>query len=254
MPAFLYDYCRIENHSPVQVGGGIMLPTDRQTQAHLLCCDCEDLLNKGGEKWISGKLATWERSFPFYDCLTSVRPLFDEDGMAVYLGAQNSKIGVKQLTHFALGIFWKASVHSWKKDSRDPQIDLGPYSDEIRKWLSKAGQFPTHLHLTVVVEKPETAQITINSPYEGIRKYSWRSYFFHVPGILFMMSLGKTVDENTRAIAITSAGNPINISQRLTNSFQSLMVETVRNSRKTRALLQAKAKVDARIARAATKP
>ena len=87
MPAALYDYCRKGEHGPIKVGGGFVIPTDRQTQDYLLCQNCEDVLNKGGEQWIANKLATWERTFPLYDLLTKVPPEFDEDGMVVYLAA-----------------------------------------------------------------------------------------------------------------------------------------------------------------------
>ena len=113
MSSFVYDYCRKGKHSPIKVGGGIILPTDRQTKDYLLCQECEDVLNRGGEGWIADKLATWERTFPLYDILTEQKPSFDEDGGAVYLAAENPEIKVDKLAHFALGLFWKASVHSW---------------------------------------------------------------------------------------------------------------------------------------------
>ena len=47
MPAALYDYCRKGEHRPIKVGGGFVMPTDRQTQDYLLCEDCEDVLNTG---------------------------------------------------------------------------------------------------------------------------------------------------------------------------------------------------------------
>ena len=244
MPAAVYDYCRKGKHSPIKVGEGFVVPTDRQTQDYLLCEDCEDVLNKGGERWILDKLTTWERSFPLYDLLTKASPLFDEDGMVVYLAAQNPEIEVVKLTHFALGLFWKASAHSWKGATADPRIGLGPYSEEIRKWLRSEGEFPKHVYLVVVVEKPLKAQITMNDPYEGIRQ-EWRTYFVHVPGVLFMMALGKTVDESVRAIAINNAGNPITVSDALTGDFEKLMVESLRKSNKTQAFLRAKANADA---------
>jgi len=244
MPAALYDYCRKGEHRPIKVGGGVVIPTDRQTQDYLLCEDCEDVLNRGGERWILDKLATWERSFPLYDLLTKVPPLLDEDGMAVYLAAQNPEVRVENLTHFALGLFWKASVHSWRGDTTDPRIDLGPYSEELRKWLRGQSTFPTSVYLIVVMEKPQRAQITMNDPYEGVRQ-GWRTHFVHVPGVLFMMALGKTVDDSVRALSITNAGNPINLSDALTEKVEMLMVETLRNSHKTQAFLRAKEKADA---------
>lgn len=201
------------------------------------------MLNKGGERWLLDKLATWERSFPLYELLTKTTPLFDEDDMVVYL-AGNAHVDVPKLMHFALGLFWRASVHSWKKDAREPRIQLGSYSEEIRKWLLGIGEFPQFLYLIVIVEKPERAQITMNDPYEGKRE-GWRTHFFHVPGVLFMMALGKTVDESLRALAINNTGNPINVSKALTDDFERLMVESLMKSRKTKAFLRAKAKHDA---------
>jgi hypothetical protein len=244
MPASLYKYCRQGEHSPIMMGGGIVLPTDRQMQDYLLCGVCEDILNQGGEGWIAGKLATWERTFPLYDLLTkNVAPGFDEGGMTVYWAAKNAQIKIDKITNFALGLFWKASVHSWKGNTTDPRIELGPYSEKIRLWLREEGEFPTYLYLIMVVEKPARAQIAMIDPYEGVREAA-RTHFFHVPGVLFMMTLGKMVDESVRALAINSAGNPINISEGLTSSFEELMVKSLRGSRKTGAYLRAKKKHD----------
>ena len=82
------------------------------------------------------------------------------------------------------------------------------------------------------MEKPQKAQITMNDPYEGVRQ-GWRTHFVHVPGVLFMMALGKNVDDSVRALSITNAGNPINLSDALTENVERLMVETFQNSHKT---------------------
>lgn len=240
IPAAIYDYCREGEHHPIRVGDGFVVSTDRQTQDYLLCTDCEDVLNKRGEKWISDKLATWERRFPLYDALTKRPPLFDEDGMAVYLGEQNPEIEVDKLVHFATGLFWKASVHPWKAGTSNPRIDLGPYSEEIRKWLRKESKFPEFIHLIVVVEKPQKAQITINDPFEGVRQ-GWRKFLVHVPGVLCMMAVGKMVDESIRALAITNTGNPINVSEELTGKFETLMAQSLRGAYKTQSFLRARA-------------
>src|SRR5437773_2632564 len=84
----------------------------------------------------------------------------------------------------------------------------------------------------------------MNDPYEGVRQ-GWRTHFVHVPGLLFMMALGKTVDDSVRALSITNAGNPINVSDTLTDKVEMLMVETLRSSHKTHAFLRAIQKADA---------
>jgi hypothetical protein len=147
-------------------------------------------------------------------------------------------------SRISLGLFWKASVHSWKGDTTDPRIDLGLYSEELRKWLQGQSAFPKYVYLIVVMERPQKAQITMSDPHEGVRQ-GWRTHFVHVPGVLFMMALGKTVDDSVRTLSITNAGNPINLSDALTENVERLMVGALRNSHKTQAYLRAKARADA---------
>jgi len=122
-------------HRPLKFGGGIVLPTDRQTEDYLLCDDCENILSRDGDTWVVGKPVTLEKKFLLYDLLTQQKPNFDVDGTLIYYAAQNPQIEVAKLTHFALGIFWKAAVHSWGLTDNDSIIELGPYSEKIRLWL-----------------------------------------------------------------------------------------------------------------------
>jgi hypothetical protein len=224
--------------------GDAVFPTDRQTQAPLLCEGCEDILNKGGETWIADKLATWERTFPLCDLLGKQPPDFSEDGTVLYSAANNPEIKVDKLTHFALGMFWKASVHSWSGAGTDPRVDLGPYSEKIRTWLRGETEFPQHIFLVVVISPPLFAQIALIDPYEAERQ-ECRSFFFNVPGILFMLNVGKTVDKSMQFLCIhNNPSHPITICEELTGSFQQLMVKTLQKSRKTQAYLKAKAKAD----------
>jgi hypothetical protein len=244
MPSALYDYCRDGEHRPIRVGGGLLIPTDRQTQWPLLCKDCEAVLSRGGEDWVLDKLATWERNFPLYDILNKGIPVFIEDGLAIYETMGNPEMKPMKLVHFALGIFWKASVHSWRKGEIEPWIELGEYSNKIRLWLLGKGEFPAFLYLVVSLSRPERAQIAMNEPYEGIRT-DWRAHFLPVPGVLFMLNIGKTVDESMRAISINSQGNPINVSDDLANKLQRNLVDSFRRSRKTNAFRKAMAKIGA---------
>jgi len=94
-------------HRPLKFGGGIVLPTDRQTEDYLLCDDCGNILSRDGDTWVVGKPVTLEKKFLLYDLLTQQKPNFDVDGTLIYYAAQNPQIEVAKLTHFALGIFGK---------------------------------------------------------------------------------------------------------------------------------------------------
>ena len=98
LPARLYDYCRHGEHSPIKLGGGIVLPTDRQIQDYLLCKNCEDILSDGGETWVNPKLATWERTFPMYDLLTKLPPDREGEGLCIYFARRNPEVKADKLS------------------------------------------------------------------------------------------------------------------------------------------------------------
>jgi hypothetical protein len=85
-----------------------------------------------------------DRSFPLYDLLALSMPEVDEVDIKSYAAAKVPSIEAQKLIHFALGIFWKASIHSWKKEKGKPRINLGRHSEEIRRYLLERRIF----HLT----------------------------------------------------------------------------------------------------------
>ena len=113
MPAALYDYCRPAGGNPVAFNSRLVIESSRQTQHPLLCLECEDILNREGEKWMLPLFARLNGPFPFHALLTKTKPILEEDDAKVYAAARNPEIDTAKVTHFAMGIFWKAAVHSW---------------------------------------------------------------------------------------------------------------------------------------------
>jgi hypothetical protein len=69
IPESLYLHVTDGESSPIRVGDGVVMPTDRHIKSYLLCLDCEDILSKGSETWVCPKLAWVDRRFPLYDLL-----------------------------------------------------------------------------------------------------------------------------------------------------------------------------------------
>lgn len=190
------------------------------------------------------RLATVDRKFPLYDGLTKYAPEWVDGDVILYSAAKNPEIDVDKLTHFAMGIFWKASVHSWSGQSRDPRIELGPYSEAIRRWLRGETSFPAHIVLLMTVSVPLRAQFTFNTPHEGKRQ-GWRSYFLHVPGVLFILDVGRQVLAEMGLLCLyQSPIHPIVVSESITSQVERMFRESFLNSRKTAAYLRSKARRD----------
>lgn len=242
IPAALYDYCRTDGASPVRVGDGVVMHTDRQTKAYLLCVECEDILNKGGESWTNTKLATVEHAFPLYDLLMNSYRAFEDATGGIYFAAANPDFDFQSLTHFAMGIFWKASVHSWKGGQRDPLIELGPYSDPIRTWLRGVSGFPKNVCITVTLSNPQRALVTLNEPTQTMFK-KWHTFMLHVPGVLFMLNIGKTIELDMRDICFyANLAHPVFLSEDVTGQWNKQLGDHYRECRKSKSYLESLAK------------
>jgi hypothetical protein len=247
IPAALFAYCDTPEMSPVRVGGGSIFPTDRQIHAYLLCGECEDILNKGGETWMNPKFCTMQRVFPFYELLVSGPVAENESDGGLYYAASNPLLDTEKLMHFAMGIFWKASVCSWKRGEVNPMIELGRCSDHVRTWLCGETSFPKSVCLSVMVSPPHRAQITLNGPMERERT-ECRNFIMHFLGILFMMSLGNQIEPEFRATCFSDNPNrPIIVSERITGLLEEKLAKHYHGQRKTQAYLSAKKSRDQKL-------
>lgn len=242
MAAALYDYCRNPECSPIRVGGKAY-PTDKQIEAYLLCRDCETVLSQGGEAWVTPKLARMDRRFPLFELLTKQPAELSEDGADIYCAANNPEIKVDKLAHFAMGMFWKAAIHLWRCDDRITNIELGPYADNIRKWLLGKDRFPEHVCLQIAVSTPEKAQILFINPYEG-RRSEWHSFFVYVLGVLFVMHVGNRVRNASEVCFFQNSAHPIWVWEQINSDFEKVFANQYRKAHKTQALFRAKARRD----------
>jgi hypothetical protein len=209
MPAALYDYCRPPGGNPVAFNTRLVIESSRQMQYPLLCRGCEDILNKGGEGWILPLFARLDGTFPFHDLLTQIPPAVADGDAKVYATAQNPEIDAAKLTHFAMGIFWKAAVHSWRAGETEPLIDLGAYAEPIRKYLFSEGPFPAEMLLMIGVLPKPVKHIAFNAPYQG-SSVQWRNFLFYVLGIEFTLLAGNALTKDQFTASFTgNLGQPI---------------------------------------------
>jgi hypothetical protein len=139
-----------------------------------------------------------DKTFPLYDILTKVAPDCALPNIVAFAAARNPEIPVDALTHFAVGIFWKASVHHWMGDSSRTQIRLGPYEEKIRSYVLNPQDepFPDNVTLMVLVLPPPKVPMLANHPMEGPRGEGFRNFRFYIPGIQFVLSVGKGVERD----------------------------------------------------------
>lgn len=203
IPAALYKFCDPPGGDPVAFNSQLVIETSRQMQYPLLCSGCEDTLNKNGELWMIPLFASLDGTFPFYDLLTSMPPALVDGDAKVYLAAYNPRIDVAKVIHFAMGIFWKAAVHSWIGGRTEPLIDLGDQTERIRKYLRGEGKLPDETVLMVGVLPKPVKHIAFTAPYQGSSRDK-NNFLFYALGIEFTLLVGNSINQEQRGAAFSA--------------------------------------------------
>jgi hypothetical protein len=209
LPRAMYDYCRTSDSEPVLMTSKVVMQTSRQLQHPLLCQACEDVLNKGGEHWLLPLLATMDKKFPLLDMIERFEPDVTDGDLRTYAASRNPAIEIDKLIHFTMGVFWKASIHSWEGGKKSPRIELGPYGERVRTFLRGETPFPQNMGLVLSVLPREKALVSFSVPYRNpVREF--HSFTFHIPGILCVLSVGKNLGADMPLICFaTNPAHPI---------------------------------------------
>ena len=136
-----------DNH-PVVMTPKLIKATPRQLWAHLLCEDCEALLNERGEKPVQA-LFNGASTFTLLNRMNVALAAHSEKSYESYSGSAMG-IETEPLAYYALSILWKGSVHKWTTlDGQESSIDIGKYQEPIRKYLHGEAGFPDGVYVNV---------------------------------------------------------------------------------------------------------
>ena len=209
IPKAVYPYCRDPEGNTIVINPDYLGFSDRQIHTPLLCFDCEDILNKGGEAWLMPLLADYDREFPLHEIVTRLAPQITDGDANSYAAVLNPSIDCQKLTHFAMGIFWKAAVHSWRRATTEPVIDLGEYREPIRRFLLGEITFPSDMALTIGILPAPTKLITFELPLRG-EQTQWVDFSFYIPGIRFVLAVGTFVTSELKdACFVQNPAHPL---------------------------------------------
>jgi hypothetical protein len=239
VPRKVYEYCDREGHNPIVLSNSVLMASDRQWQHPLLCVECEQVLNDGGEDWCVTKLATFERTFLLYDLVAANPPADSVNKTNIFFVRDLPAVKVDKLVHFGMGMFFKAAVHGWQKGTTGPRINLEPYTELLRLWLRGEGKFPTHMYLVVHIAPPDRAQIGLFPPYEA----GCRVFYAYVPGLLFMLNVGPDADTTKPLCLWNNPDRPILSSGVLIDKFTNHANERFQEAKRTQSFLRAMEKV-----------
>ncbi|PYR06758.1 MAG: hypothetical protein DMF99_25175 [Acidobacteria bacterium] len=211
MPAAFYKLARDESRSnphPVLINEEVSLLSSEQATASLLCGECEERFNSGGETWVLKNCWHSEVDFPLRSNLIAISPSpLSTPGFTIFESVRSEAIDAARLAYFGVSVFWRASVHDWVLMRRRPKrLELGPYEEPLRLFLMGLAGFPgdTLMIISVTSAMDRMRNMLMTFPFLKSRQPEFRQYRFTIPGITFQLFVGKNTPYALRRLSVQS--------------------------------------------------
>lgn len=191
----------LRNPNPVALLGTRAIQTSDQLRAPTYCGDCEDLLNRNGERWVLAHLSTgYKEDFPLQEEIIRATPTMVGDNIELYEGRKLPAFDMDQLIYFGLSVFWRGASREWKstKGLPTPPVDLGEYYEPIRKFLL-GGPYPDHVYMTVLIHNLKPVVNAVLPVHTGVSGYG-DFYWFYCNGLGYMLFLGEHTPADQRKL------------------------------------------------------
>lgn len=176
-----------------------------QITDYVFCADCEDRFNKNGEAYALRFVTKQNGEFPLLDMLGSVSPTMSGPDWKGWSIADTSDIDREKIAYFAISVFWRASIHTWKqKDNEAVKIELGTkYNEEIRRYLLGETCVPPNSSLIVTVCSDTLNKISFFTPQEN-QKVKDRSFVFIARGLMFRLRVSNQLVGYERRLSVVN--------------------------------------------------
>ena len=233
LPRALYRYIMDKappGQHPIHVGGGTAVPTDRQIAGHLLCRACEQRFSTQGERPVLGACYRGAGSFELERLIQQHAPIYSDSDTAFY-DARHLGVLRNQLTYFAISVVWRWSVghHIWPRSTKYAGR-LGPFEDCLRPYLLGKDSLPSTAIVWVEAMRA-TVPLEVLSLPAGDDSGSPRYYEFWIPGIRFVVQVGRGGDPAVNRVCLSGTHTPsiCHVDPRKRRSFAAI-VEFVRSA------------------------
>ena len=196
----------LKNPNPIMNVNGALKQISDQFRGYVFCSDCEDLLNKNGEKWVQNNIPhSHDAVFPLLGAIGKLTPIHIEKDLRVFDVSTEKAFDMKQLVYFGMSIFWRGAVHQWMSSSkqRAPLVSLGAYDVPIRKFLLGAGRFPKDVVLLLYIWSVGSLMMPGLFAPRPEESPECPRYWFCVPGLIFRLLIGDNVSQEARALNAT---------------------------------------------------
>ena|ERR1700733_11773040 len=174
----------------VQISLNERRKSSEQSRRHILCASCEQRINQNGEKWVLHNCYRGRGTFRLRDDMRKRSLLSPGSDIETYSASVEE---ADKLAFFSLSVVWRASVCDWpRRGQMYHSINLGPYQEKLRKYLTGEADVPRSVAVTVILSQLDTPVLAFSFPV-SYRVDAYRCHRFHIPGMSFVVAIGNEV-------------------------------------------------------------
>jgi hypothetical protein len=138
-------------------------------------------------------------SFRLREKLQSAIPEHATEDLQVYAAANVAGVCRNSLVYFGASVFWRAAVHTWAipMTSTSVRIDLGPYEDDLRRFLLNEGTLPENIVMSVRISSLASLLEVATLP-QSRTVNGYHVHDFTIPGVAFALLVGSGIPREYR--------------------------------------------------------
>ena len=152
-------------------------------------------------------------------------PSLSSDGEFEVYSASEDEIA--HLAYFALSVVWRASLCNWPhRGLIYAQRELGPYQEAVRQYLCGEATIPHFIALNVNLSRLPVPVLAFGFP-ESFRVLGCHCHRFHIPGMSFVVAIGRASSRLSDTCILNSPNHPIFVNtvsdERVQDEFMRLL-------------------------------
>ena len=173
LPKALYSLCRQGGRNPIVATTTVVDESPRQIWKHLLCGECENLLNERGESYTLDLIHRGDR-FSLLDRMKLAMPIGRSGAVPLFSGLHLG-IDTDKLGYFALSLAWRGAQGPWRTiDGQTTQVSLGQFEELFRRYLHAESNWPLDVVVIAAACTDRGSQEWILPPLGDADGCPWR--------------------------------------------------------------------------------
>lgn len=181
----------------MDIPGGTAVQSNDQARKPFLCTDCEQRFSRQGESHVISQCHRKDGEFRLRDALKKATPSYISSGRAIYYGDRlPAEIDGEAFQYFVLSVLWRASATEWPPSTGVVRGALGPYEEEIRRYLLGEVPIPDIVSVSVYVNFEPAPTVFLAYPTKDktqLLGHRLTQHGLHIPGIRIITLVGRNV-------------------------------------------------------------